>query len=83
MKKQLNTVVVTKDGWVYVITKDKQFGLGDIDVDCSIVDLRVGRNGKKKSMAQELLKSGLSQSEIARELGVSRQAVSLWLKPKK
>jgi hypothetical protein len=83
MKKELNNVIITKDGWVYVITPEKQFGLGDIDVDCLVTDLRPGKRKGRKEMALSLKESGLTQTKIARELNVTRQAVSQWFKGEK
>lgn len=81
MKVEKNQVVITKDGWVYVITKDKQFGLGDIDVDVDITDLR----GKRKktydlSFVKALKDSGMSVMAMSREIGLSRPTIYKILK---
>lgn len=84
LRTRLNTVVVAKDGWVYVLTRDQQIGLGDIDVDCQIVDLRTGKRSELKEKARKLLKSGMKYVDISKELGVSRPTLYSWFgKPKK
>lgn len=85
MKKEKNWVIITQDGWVFVIDHGKQIGLGDIDVDCKIVDLREKKSKSERKnefidKVKLLRESGLSYREIATEVGVSHQTIMIWLK---
>lgn len=74
-----NLVLVSIDGEVVAITSGKEINLGKIGKDCRIVDLR--KKGEfKKETVKYLMEQGMNQSEAARNLGVSRQVVSVWLK---
>jgi DNA invertase Pin-like site-specific DNA recombinase len=71
-----NHIVITPDGWVYVLTPDNQYGLGDINVDVDISDLREKKRHKiTPDLIQSMKKSGMSVLQIAKELSVSRQTI--------
>lgn len=85
MKNEKNAVIITQDGWVFVIDHGKQIGLGDIGVDCTIVDLRenIPKSAKKKyflDKVKTLRESGLSYRDISQEVGLSHQTIMNWLK---
>jgi DNA invertase Pin-like site-specific DNA recombinase len=74
-----NNIIITKDGWVYALTPETQLGLGDIGVDVEIIDLREKGKIDEKTV-KNMIESGMSVSEIARELEISRPTVYRILK---
>lgn len=83
-KDSKNHVVITQDGWVYVLKRHgESFGLGDIDVDVAITDLRTNKRHRvNKDLVTSLKKNGMTVKAIALELGVSRPTVYKLLESK-
>jgi DNA invertase Pin-like site-specific DNA recombinase len=76
-----NHVVITSDGWVYVLTPESQYGLGDINVDVDICDLRKkAKTSISKDLIESMQKNGMSITAIAQEIGVSRPTIYNLLK---
>lgn len=70
---------------MFAIDHGNQIGLGDIDVDCKIVDLRekksrIGATMEMFEKVKLLKESGLTYREVAQEVGVSCQTVYNWIK---
>jgi DNA invertase Pin-like site-specific DNA recombinase len=79
MPKNNIIIIITKDGWVYALTPETQLALGDIGVNVEIIDIREKGKIDKKTV-KNMLESGMSVSDIARELEISRPTVYRILK---
>lgn len=77
----MKKIMITKDGWTYLLDGKNVLGFGDINVDVEIIDLR----GKKRFPKAELVKlkeemktlrsQGTTYAAIGKKYGVSRQRI--------